>query len=85
MEVEYDFPVSEYMKEKIFGGITIYKSNRSWLGILKTKDGRIRLYKWIKRGDQWKVDLARFDITDIWKKISEAIEFLNSIPVKTKE
>ncbi len=82
MDIERNFPVSDFMKDRIVGGITIYKSTRSWMALLLTRDGRIRLYKWVKRGDTWKVDLARFDITEVLNKIVEAANTLRELELK---
>jgi len=58
------YPLGEYYK--VLDGFDIRKSSKMWEAVVVVEDqqGRrhIRLYKWIMRGDKWKVDLARFSV-----------------------
>lgn len=58
------YPLGEYYK--VIEGFDIHKSNKVWEAVVVVEDqqGRkqMRLYKWIMRGDKWKVDLARFSV-----------------------
>ena len=58
------YPLGEYYK--VLEGFDIHKSSKMWEAVVVVEDqqGRrhMRLYKWIMRGDKWKVDLARFSV-----------------------
>ena len=70
-----EFPVNkEYVHVK--RGITLYKSSRAWVALIKTEDGKIRLYKWEMRKGAWKVGLARFNIDFYAEKLIDALQEL---------
>jgi len=52
------YPLGEYYK--VLEGFDIHKSSKMWEAVVVVEDqqGRrhMRLYKWIMRGDKWKVD-----------------------------
>jgi hypothetical protein len=58
------YPLADYYK--VLDGFDIHKSGKMWEAVVVVEDqqGRrhMRLYKWIMRGDKWKVDLARFSV-----------------------
>jgi len=58
------YPIGEYYKA--LEGFDIHKSSRVWEAVVVVEDRQgarhLRLYKWVQRGDKWKVDLARFSI-----------------------
>jgi hypothetical protein len=61
------YPLGEYYK--VLEGFDIHKSNKMWEAVVVVEDQQgkrhLRLYKWIMRGDTWKVDLARFSV-EFW-------------------
>jgi hypothetical protein len=61
---ESSYPLGEYYK--VLEGFDIHKSNKMWEAVVVVEDQQgkrhLRLYKWIMRGDRWKVDLARFSV-----------------------
>jgi hypothetical protein len=72
------YPLGEFYK--VLDGFDIHKSNKMWEAVVVVEDqqGRrhLRLYKWMMRGDKWKVDLARFsieywDLDSITRRIRE--------------
>ncbi len=73
-----NYPLGEYYK--VLEGFDVHKSSKMWEAVVVVEDqqGRrhMRLYKWIMRGDKWKVDLARFSI-EFWD--------LDSVTAKIKE
>jgi hypothetical protein len=72
------YPLGEYYK--VIEGFDIHKSSKMWEAVVIVEDqqGRrhVRLYKWVMKGDKWKVDLARFSI-EFWD--------LDSVTQKIKE
>jgi len=72
------YPLGEYYK--VLEGFDIHKSNKLWEAVVVVEDQQgkrqLRLYKWIMKGDKWKVDLARFsvgfwDLDSLAQKIRE--------------
>jgi hypothetical protein len=72
------YPLGEYYKA--LDGFDIHKSSKVWEAVLVVEDQQgarhLRLYKWVKRGDNWKVDLARFsigywDLDNVTQKIKD--------------
>ena len=61
------YPLGEHYK--VLEGFDIHKSTKTWKAVVVVEDQRgrrhLRIYKWIQRGDKWKVDLARFSI-EFW-------------------
>ena len=58
------YPVSESFK--VLEGFDILRTDKLIVAIVavETDHGRnIRLYRWQKRGEEWKVDLCRMSIT----------------------
>lgn len=77
---EGDYPVSE--SYKVLEGYDIYRSDRLIVAlvVVESEFGRdIRLYRWQKRNDAWKVDLCRMSVTSwqwdtIASKVKEMME-----------
>jgi hypothetical protein len=50
----------------VLDGFDIHKSGKLWEAVVVVEDQQgkrnLRLYKWVMKGDKWKVDLARFSI-----------------------
>jgi hypothetical protein len=64
---EGDYPVSESFT--VLEGYDIYRSDRLIVAlvVVESEFGRdIRLYRWQKRNDAWKVDLCRMSVAS-WK------------------
>ena len=64
---EGDYPVSESFK--VLEGYDIYRSDKLIVAlvVVESEFGRdIRLYRWQKRNDAWKVDLCRMSVAS-WK------------------
>jgi hypothetical protein len=60
---EARYPVSSTFK--VLEGHDIYRSNNLIVAlvVVESQYGRdLRLYRWIKRNDQWKVDLCRMGV-----------------------
>jgi hypothetical protein len=60
---EGDYPVSESFK--VLEGYDIYRSDKLIVAlvVVQSESGRdIRLYRWQKRNDAWKVDLCRMSV-----------------------
>ncbi len=59
------YPLGEFYK--LLDGYTLLKSQNFWEAILVVESGngsrQIRLYRWRNKNGQWKVDLARFNVT----------------------
>jgi hypothetical protein len=74
------YPVSETYT--VLDGYDIYRSNNMIIAlvVVESQFGRdLRLYRWIKKKDQWKVDLcrmgvARWNWSQIYAKASEFID-----------
>lgn len=73
------YPVGDFYK--VLDGYTILKSQNFWEAILAVETGngskQIRLYRWRNKNGEWKVDLARFNISswDIEAVASKIKEF----------
>jgi hypothetical protein len=64
---EGDYPVSESFK--VLEGYDIYRSDKLIVAlvVVESEFGRdIRLYRWQKRNEAWKVDLCRMSVAS-WK------------------
>jgi len=74
------YPVHE--KVNVLDGITIYKTKKWWLAVLKTESfgmTKVSLYLWMKRGDQWKRK-QKFTIPrERWGDIIRAVDKLIGI------
>jgi hypothetical protein len=62
------FPIKSYEEfpQKVIDGFTIVKNNNRWVAVLviETSYGRmVKLYAWVKRKGEWKVDLANLNIS----------------------
>jgi hypothetical protein len=74
------YPVSDTFK--VLDGYDLYRSSNLIVAlvVVESQYGRdLRLYRWIKRKDHWKVDLCRMSVkrwnwTEITAKASELIE-----------
>jgi hypothetical protein len=76
---EVRYPVSSTYK--VLDGHDIYRSNNLIVALVVVEGqfGRdLRLYRWMKRNDQWKVDLCRMSVGRWnWDEISaKAKEFI---------
>ena len=69
---EGDYPVSE--SYKVIEGYDIYRSNKLIVALVVVESdfGRdIRLYRWQKRNEEWKVDLCRMSVASWqWDNVS---------------
>jgi len=58
------YPIGEHYK--VLDGFDVHKSSKKWAAVVVVEDqqGRrhMRLFKWIMKGDKWRVDLARFSV-----------------------
>ncbi len=80
---EVRYPVSATYK--VLDGYDIYRSDNLIVAlvVVESQFGRdLRLYRWMKRKDQWKVDLCRMGVkrwkwSEISAKASEFIEKYN--------
>lgn len=67
------YPVSESFK--VIEGFDIYRSDNLIIALVVVESDRgkdMRMYRWQKRKDQWKVDLCRMSVTRWkWSKIAE--------------
>ena len=67
------YPVSETFK--VVEGFDIYRSDNLIIALVVVESDRgkdLRMYRWQKRKDQWKVDLCRMSVTRWnWSKIAE--------------
>ncbi len=67
------YPVSESFK--VIEGFDIYRSQNLIIALVVVESGTgkdLRLYRWQKRQDQWKVDLCRMSVTRWnWSDIAE--------------
>ncbi len=60
-----DYPVSE--SYKVLEGYDVYRSNKLIVAlvVVESQFGRdLRLYRWQKRGEAWKVDLCRMSVSN---------------------
>lgn len=79
------YPVSDTYK--VLDGHDIYRSNNLIVAlvVVDSQFGRdMRLYRWIKRNDQWKVDLSRMGVKKWkWGEIAaKAAEFMQKYNLK---
>ena len=79
------YPVSATYK--VLDGHDIYRSNNLIMAlvVVDSQFGRdMRLYRWIKRNDQWKVDLCRMGVKKWkWDEIAvKAAEFTQKYSLK---
>ena len=71
------YPVSD--KFKVLEGFDIFRTEKLIVAVVAVESDRgrdVRLYRWQKRGEEWKVDLCRMSIakwnfTDIYNIVSE--------------
>jgi hypothetical protein len=80
-----DYPVSESFK--VLEGYDIYRGENLIIALVVVEaDNRkdLRLYRWQKRKDLWKVDLCRMSVARWnWAEISEkALDFINRHDLK---
>ncbi|HET7404582.1 MAG TPA: hypothetical protein VFJ63_00525 [Candidatus Bathyarchaeia archaeon] len=72
------YPVSESFK--VVEGFDIYRSDNLIIALVVVESDRgkdLRMYRWQKRKDQWKVDLCRMSVTRWnWSKIAETANIL---------
>ena len=72
------YPVSESFK--VVEGFDIYRSDNLIIALVVVESDRgkdLRMYRWQKRKDQWKVDLCRMSVTRWnWAKIAETANSL---------
>lgn len=59
MPEEFKFPVSDYYRDTIIDARTISRAGGWWTAVLVIEDPKngkpfINLYRWQKRGDDWK-------------------------------
>jgi len=78
-----EFPIRTYegFEQKVLDGVTLYKSRKRWVAlvVVETPYGRhLKLYAWVMRNNEWKVDLANLNI-GYWdfKKFAEHAERLS--------
>jgi len=72
-----DYPVSDTFK--VLEGFDILRTENLTVAVVAVESDKgkdVRLYRWQKRGDEWKVDLCRMSIvrwnfTDIYNIVSE--------------
>ncbi len=77
MNLNEKYPVSDFYE--VLDGYDIYRDDEIIVAIVavKSKKGNdVRLYRWHKKEEEWKVDLCRmsvekWDMTDIYNIISE--------------
>jgi hypothetical protein len=59
------YPLGEFYK--LVDGYTLMKSQNFWEALLVVETGngarQIRLYRWRNKNGEWKVDLARFNVS----------------------
>jgi hypothetical protein len=82
---EIKYPVSQTYK--VLDGYDIYRSSNIIVAlvVVESQFGRdIRLYRWLKRKDQWKVDLCRMGVGRWkWNEIAaKANEFIEKYGLK---
>jgi hypothetical protein len=80
-----DYPVSETFK--VLEGYDIYRSENLIIALVVVEANNrkdLRLYRWQKRKDQWKVDLCRMSVARWnWSMISEkAQDFISRHSLK---
>ena len=85
---EAKYPVSQTFT--VLDGYDIYRSNNLIVAlvVVQSQYGKdLRLYRWIKRNDQWKVDLCRMGVSRWnWTKIATiAGEFIEKYGLKGQQ
>ena len=83
-----DYPVSESFK--VLEGYDIYRSAKLIVAlvVVESEFGKdLRMYRWQKRNDAWKVDLCRMSVAGWkWDEIaSKAKELIEKHGVRRKE
>lgn len=67
------YPVSETFK--VVEGYDVYRSDNLIIALVVVESDRgkdLRLYRWMKRKDQWKVDLCRMSVARWkWSELAE--------------
>ena len=85
---EAKYPVSQTFT--VLDGYDIYRSNNLIVAlvVVQSQYGKdLRLYRWMKRNDQWKVDLCRMGVSRWnWTKIAAiACEFIEKYGLKGQQ
>lgn len=81
------YPVSQTYT--VLDGYDIYRSSNLIVAlvVVQSQFGKdLRLYRWMKRKDQWKVDLCRMSVSN-WKWndiMAKATEFIEKYGLKRK-
>ena len=83
-----DYPVSESFK--VLEGYDIYRSSKLIVALVVVDSdfGRdLRMYRWQKRNESWKVDLCRMSVAGWdWDVVSErAKEFVQKYEINKKK
>lgn len=75
-----EYPVSP--QYKVLEGYDIYRSTNLIIALVVVESGEgkdLRLYRWQKRNDKWKVDLCRMSVKNWkWQDISQEVDRLKS-------
>jgi len=77
MSEDGNYPVSDLYK--VLEGYDILRTDNFIVAIVAVESDKgkdVRLYRWHKKGEDWKVDLCRmsmvnWDFTDIYNKVQE--------------
>ncbi len=82
---EKSYPVSETFT--VLDGYDIYRSSNLIIALVVVQNqfGKdLRLYRWMKRKEQWKVDLCRMSVSSWkWSEIAaKAAEFIEKYQLK---
>ncbi len=85
---QVNYPISE--SYKLLDGYDLYRSEKLIVAlvVVESQFGRdLRLYRWQKRGDAWKVDLCRMSVAMWnWDAISaRAKEFIEKYQIGKKQ
>ena len=85
MSEETRYPVSQTYR--VLDGHDIYRSNNLIVAlvVVESQFGRdLRLYRWMKRNDQWKVDLCRMGVGRWkWDEVAaKAEQFIEKYGIK---
>lgn len=80
------YPVSQ--SYTVLDGYDIYRSNKLIVAlvVVQSQFGKdLRLYRWMKRGDAWKVDLCRMGVGRWkWNEVAaKAQEFIEKYGIKS--
>ena len=86
-EKDHYYPVSESFR--VLEGYDVYRSPKLIIAlvVVESESGKdLRLYRWQKRGDAWKVDLCRMSVSGWrWEEISQkAKEFISKYELGKK-